>query len=204
MFNLKTIPLNPERKRILLIGAAALILGAAYRFYPDVAALFSVSDAMAVKRKQVETTAAIVARLPQVEKESALWKGVMRNLEDRLMAGATPSLAAVEIQNRLNTISGQNGVTLESMRVMNPVTDEGSGFVRLPVQFYLIAGIDAFKEMIYQIESDPKLLIVRELSADLSRSDGKGLIRATLTVEGVMRASASEEKSSRKKKAGGG
>ena len=144
---LESIPLTKERKMILAFGAVVLLLGAIYRFYPNIHAMVSVSDEMAVKQKQVETYAGIVAQRQQIAKENATVKRLLNQTEARLLAGATPSLAAVEIQNILNAIGAQSNVKFVSMRVMKPEEDEKTGFVRLPVQFSMNSSISHLKVM---------------------------------------------------------
>lgn len=200
---LASIPLNKERKMILAFGAAILLLGAIYRFYPDIRVMVSVSDEMAVKLKQVETYKGIVAQRQQIAKENAAAKRLLNQVEARLLPGATPALAAVEIQNRLNAIASESKVTFDSMRVMKPEEDEKSAFIRLPVQFSMNATIVQLKDILYKIEASPKLLIVKEFDASLSRSrDQNALIRSTVTVEGVMRRSGAAGKPATPKKAG--
>jgi len=200
---LASIPLNKERKMILAFGAVILLLGAIYRFYPDIRAMVSVSNEMAVKIKQVETYKGIVAQRQQIAKENATVKRLMNQAEARFLPGATPALAAVEIQNRLNAIAAANKVTFESMRVMKPEEDEAAGFIRLPVQFSMNATIVQLKDILYKIEASPKLLIAKEFDASLARSrDQNALIRSTVTVEGVMRRSGAAGKPISQKKAG--
>jgi hypothetical protein len=200
---LASIPLNKERKMILAFGAVILLLGAIYRFYPDIRALVSVSDEMAVKIKQVETYKTIVAQGQQIAKENTAVKRLMNQAEVRLLPGATPALAAVEIQNTLNAIATANKVTFDSMRVMKPEEDEAAGFIRLPVQFSMNVTIVQLKDILYKIEASPKLLIIKEFDASLSRSrDQNMLIRSTVTVEGVMRRSGAAGKPVSQKKAG--
>jgi hypothetical protein len=200
---LASIPLNKERKMILAFGAVILLLGAIYRFYPDIHAMVSVSDEMAVKLKQVETYKSIVAQSQQIAKENAAAKRMLNQAEARLFPGATPALAAVEIQNSLNAIATANQLTFDSMRVMKPENDEAAGFIRLPVQFSMNATIVQLKDILYKIEASPKLLIVKEFDASLSRSrDQNALIRSTVTVEGVMRRSGAADKPVSQKKAG--
>lgn len=200
---LASIPLNKERKMILAFGAVILLLGAIYRFYPDIHALVSVSYEMAVKIKQVETYKTIVAQRQQITKENVAAKRMLNQAEVRLLPGATPALAAVEIQNTLNAIATANKVTFDSMRVMKPEEDEAAGFIRLPVQFSMNATIVQLKDILYKIEASPKLLIIKEFDASLSRSrDQNMLIRSTVTVEGVMRRSGAAGKPVSQKKAG--
>lgn len=184
---LKSLSFNKERKILLAVGAVLLVLGAVYRFYPDIRAMVSVSEEMALRQKQVDAYAGIVAQKKQVEKENALAKRLQNQMNTRFLPGATPSLAAVEIQNILNRIAGASNVKFATMRVMKPVEDENSGFIRLPVQFSMTSSIVQLRDMIYKIEASPKLLVITELDASQSRSrDQAAMIRATVTVEGVM------------------
>ncbi|RJP84113.1 MAG: hypothetical protein C4518_19605 [Desulfobacteraceae bacterium] len=199
---LESIPLTKERKMILIAGAIVLLLGAIYRFYPDIHSMVSVSDEMAVKQKQVETYAGIVAKRKQIEKENAYVKRMQKQAEMRLLPGDTPALAAVEIQNILNTISAASNVKFVTMRVMKPEEDADAEFIRLPVQFSMNSNIVQLKTILYQIEASPKLLIVKELDASLSKSRGQeDLIRSTITVEGLMQRTGAESKPLPKKKA---
>lgn len=192
---LASIPLTKERKIILAAGAILLLLGAIYRFYPNIHAMVSVSDEMAIKQKQVETFSGIVAQRQQIEKENKYFKRQLNKMEARLLAAATPSLAAVEIQKVLNTIGTASNVKFVTMRVMKPEEDEKSEFVRLPVQFSMNSTILQLRDILYQIEASPKLLIVTELDASRSKSrDQDELIRSTITVEGVMRRAEMESK----------
>ena len=199
---LDSIPLTKERKMIIAFGAAVLLLGAIYRFYPNLHAMVSVSDEMAVKQKQVETYAGIVAQRQWIEKENASVKRLLNQMEARFLPGATPSLAAVEIQNILNAIGTANDVKFVTMRVMAPVEDANSEFIRLPVQFSMSSSIVQLRDILYKIEASPKLLIVKEVDASISKSrDQPDLIRSTITVEGIMRRAGAENKPLPKKKA---
>ncbi|MDA8404589.1 MAG: type II secretion system protein GspM [Desulfobacteraceae bacterium] len=200
---LASIPLTKERKKILAAGAIVLLLGGIYRFYPDIRAMVSVSDEIAIKQKQVATYAGIAAQRQQIEKENAFVKRLQSQTEARLLSGATTSLAAVEIQNILNVIGTANNVKFDSMRVMKPEEDEKSGFIRLPVQFSMNSGIVQLRDILYKIEASPKLLIVKDLDASLSSSRGQdALIRSTITVEGIMRHAGAKNKPLSPKKAG--
>lgn len=200
---LEFIPLNKERKMLLAAGAVLLLLGAIYRFYPDIHAMVSVSEEMALKQKQVETYAGIVAQKKQIEKENAVARRLQNQMEPRFLSGATPSLAAVEIQNTLNGIGAASNVKFVTMRVMKPVEEENTGFIRLPVQFSMTSSIAQLRDIIYKIEASPKLLIVTELDASQSRTrDQMDLIRSTITVEGVMRRAGGKNKPLSNKKAG--
>ena len=175
-----------ERKIILLAGAVLLVIGAIYRFWPAIVSTVSVVDEIAFKTEQVEKYQQIAARKDPVVKENAAVKKQFRLMENRLLTGSTPSLSAVEIQNTLNGIAEAVGVKFSTMRVMKAVESEGAGYVRVPVQFSMDSDILQFKDMIYQIETSSRLLVVSELDIRQLRSRDGYRIRSVVTVEGVM------------------
>ena len=176
-----------ERKIILLAGAVLLVIGAIYRFWPAIVSTVSVVDEIAFKTEQVEKYQQIAARKDLVVKENAAVKKQFRLMENRLLTGSTPSLSAVEIQNTLNGIAEAVGVKFSTMRVMKAVESEGAGYVRVPVQFSMDSDILQFKDMIYQIETSSRLLVVSELDIRQLRSRDGYRIRSVVTVEGVMK-----------------
>lgn len=175
-----------ERKIILLAGAFLLVIGAMYRFWPAIVSTVSVADDIAFKTDQVEKYQQIAARKDQVVKENAGIKKQFRQMESRLLTGSTPSLSAVEIQNTLNAIAEAVGVKFSTMRVMKAVESEEADYVRVPVQFSMDSDILQFKDLIYQIETSSRLLVVSELDIRQLRSRDGYRIRSVVTVEGVM------------------
>ena len=185
---LNSIELTKERKIILIGGVILLFFAVIYRFYPVIISSVSVSDEIVMKRNYVEKYLQVVQRRKQSENENAYYKRFLKQMENRLLNGETPTLAAVEIQDILNAIGEASHATFMSMRVMKPVEDENSGYVRLPVQFSMNSDILQLKEIVYQIEASSKLLVITGLDAQTTRSRDDQLIRSTITVEGVMKA----------------
>ncbi len=185
------VEMTRERKFILIAGAVLLVLGVIYRFWPAIASTVSVADEIALKTEHVEKYQRIAARKDQVVKENAAVRKQFRQMENRLLSGSTPSLAAVEIQNTLNTIAENVNVKFSTMRVMKPPEDEIADYMRVPVQFSVDLDIVQFKDMIYQIETSSRLLlVVSELDIRQLRSRDGYRIRSVVTVEGVMKAPA--------------
>lgn len=189
---LNSIELTKERKIILIAGAILLFFGAVYRFYPDIISVFSVSDEIAMKKNHVEKYLRTVEQRKEAANENEYYKRLFRQMENRLLSGETPTLAAVEIQNILNEIGETSHVNFMSMRVMKPKEDENTAYIRLPVQFSMNSDILQLKEILYQLEASDKLLVITALDAKTARSREGQTIRSTITVEGVMKALPSE------------
>ncbi len=185
---LKKIEMNRERRYLLIGGAVLLLLGAVYRFGPDVFGFFSISDDIAFKKTHVEKYLKVAAQKKELDKAQKNLNQVLNRMEFGLLTGKTPSLAAVEVQNLLNEIAGSNGINIDTMQVLKPEEDKAAGYITIPVRFMMHSNIVQLKGMLYGIESSPKHLVVAEISADVSpRRSSSAQIRSSITVKGVMK-----------------
>lgn len=184
---LNSIALTKERKIILVVGAILLLLGGIYRFWPSIVSVVSVADEIAIKRGHVEKYRRIVGLRDQAVAENAAFKRRFRQMENRFLSGETQSLAAVEIQNILNTIAENGNVKFSTMRVMKPLGSDTADYVRIPVQFVMNVDITQLKDVVYQIEAAPQLLVISEMGLRQVRSKDNQQVQAVITVEGVMK-----------------
>jgi hypothetical protein len=195
----KSIKLNQERKNILIIGAVLLLIGTVYRFYPVIHEIFSVSDEVDVKEKNIQKYYQIVSRYKGVEKEKNQLSRMLDGASAGLLTGKTPALAAVEAQGIINDIAAADNVKIETIQVLNTKESEDLDYILIPVKFSIKSNIMQLKDMIYKIESSNKLLVITELIADVGSGRENGEIRATLTAEGVMKGSPKEAAPPKKK-----
>jgi hypothetical protein len=184
---LSSFEITRERKIILIGGAVLLILAAIYRFYPLIGPFFTGSDEIHIKQDIIIRYQNVVGHDRQVETEHARVRRMLSRAEAGLLAGATESLAAVEIQNIINTIAVANNIKIDTMQVMKTRDTEEVGYARIPVRFSFGSDILQLKEMLYRVETHDKLLIVTEINTGLAVRARSGEIRSTVTVEGIMK-----------------
>jgi hypothetical protein len=199
----KSITLNKERKTILIIGAVLLLLGAIYRVYPSVQALFSDSDEIEIKKKTIEKYQGIVAGQKGVERLNAQAVKLMGRVEAGLLTGKTSALAAVEVQGIINDIAAAENVKIQTMQVLAAKESKEAdtlGYELVPVKITIKSNILQLKEMIYKIESSDKLLVITDLSLDAGARGDSSELRSTLTVEGVMKTAPKEAPAAKKTK----
>ena len=176
-----------ERKYILIIGAVLLVCGMLYRFYPAITGFFSVADEAAVKQAQIRKYQSVTAEKKTLQKQKSVLQKRLKKLEGSLLKGTTASLAAVNLQDFIKEIADANEIEISSVRVLSAETGEKDAkYALIPVRFSIISGVRQFKNLLYEIETAPKLLIVTELSVDSFHSQQPGIIRAHITVAGVM------------------
>ena len=183
--------ITKEQKIILIVGLIAIILGAIYRFSPFLTDIFSGGGEMASTGKKLMKYREILARRSSHEEELAGLTRVLRRGESGLLSGETPALAAVDIQNRLTRMAGKSDVEIKSQRVLKPYqsNDPSPGesfYMRVPVNVTLISSVRQLKEILYRIETDPKMLIITQMSVSVVSIKNPDDVRTTLAVEGLM------------------
>jgi hypothetical protein len=184
---LSSFEITKERKIILIGGAVLLFLAAVYRFYPLIDPMFSGSDDIRMKQELIGRYQNVAARSEQVDADHVRIRRILSRVESGLLSGATESLAAVEIQNIINTIAAANKIKIDTMQVMRTREAEDAGYAMIPVRFAFGSDIPQLKDLLYGIESHDKLLIVSEIDMGVSAGRRTEDLRSTITVEGVMK-----------------
>lgn len=184
---LSSFEITRERKIILIGGAVLLILAAIYRFYPLVGPLFGGTDEILIKQEIIGGYQNIVNQSPRIDKEHIRMNRMLAKAEAGLLSGVTESLAAVEIQNIINTIAAANNIKIDTLQVLKTRDADEVGYAMIPVRVSFGSDILQLKEMLHRMETNDKMLIVSEVTSGLSIIARSGGIRSTITVEGVMK-----------------
>jgi len=80
------------------------------------------------------------------------------SLDGYLIPGATPTLAAAALQNRIESVVKQSGGRLSSTQVLPTETEHD--FIRVAVHVRLAVDTPSLQKILYAFESQPPLLIV--------------------------------------------
>jgi len=180
--------LSRERRYILLGGAVLLLIGLIYRYAPSVEGLFSSAEATALKEQKLANYRRIAQKRQALETQLEALRQTLRRAESGLLAGKTPALAAVEVQNMIKRIVEEKGAQVRSIRVLRPQGEEEGAYVGIPVQATVLSNIRQLKEVLYAIESSGNLFHVRELRVRaVGRRKQEDQIQSTLTVEGFFK-----------------
>jgi hypothetical protein len=180
------IRLDKRKKYLLLGGAALLIIGAAYRFFP----LLGISDTraeIAIKERKLAKYQEAVLEKKVLEQKLASRNRTLSRLESGLLSGDTPALAAVDIQNLLKGFAARSGIDIKTTSIIPPSEEDGSGYLIVPVQFELVSNIKQLKEILYRIETSPKHLTIKMIKASVPDIQQPKEIQSILIVGGYMR-----------------
>lgn len=176
-----------ERKLILIGGMIALVLGALYRFAPDPDALFSAGADLAFQRKQLAKYRRLAAEKESLQAAMPQAARALAQAEAGLLTGATPALAAVEIQNIVSELAGRDGISIQSTRMVSPPKPEpGRPYAAIPVQVTLTAGIDRVSELLHRLETAPRLLRISDLRLRVNDPQKPDILQTVFTVEGFV------------------
>jgi Tfp pilus assembly protein PilO len=169
-----------------------LVGGLLYRYSETLEKMFPSGEEIAVKQKQLIKFRQMVLQRSELEARLVALNRALERAESGLLTGETQAIAAVDIQNLLNDLANRNQVEIKSMRVLKAtaVGDEefeNAIYMRIPLQVSIISAIRQVKEMLYSIETYPKLLRVENLRLRVTDLKKPEQIHTDLTVAGYMK-----------------
>lgn len=186
------VPLNRERKILLVCGVVLLLAGAMYRFSPDIPSLFSGSDEMRLKEKELMKYRSVLQDKRRLEGALVSAERELARAEAGLLSQGTPTLAAVDIQNMLSDIAEQKGMTVQSTRLLQSKPAGKGEYITIPVEVRMKGSIQQIKEMLFLVENSSKLLKITAIRIRLPDPLRPERIDSTFTVEGLMKSEKSE------------
>ena len=168
----------------LLLGALGLLGGAVV--YPFV-------QAFTAGAEEIEDLGFRIARLRRVAQSADYWNAQAEKIharteaEGQFLEGATPALAAAELQARIKQLAEDAGGTLTSTQASAPREEEG--FTRVGVRANMTGTINTLREVLHAVESSRPYLLVSTLNinADRGRQAQPGQLRVDIEIYGYLR-----------------
>lgn len=120
------------------------------------------------ERLLAEKTAVLGAYRQAVGREGALaaeaeeLRGRIESQEGALLPGATPPLAAADLQTRLKQLAERAGLKIQSEKILAHVKRDG--YIEVPVQIVANGDIRNVKDFIVAIEASEVFIAVQEAS----------------------------------------
>jgi len=179
--------MTKERKYILIAGCLFIFLGLIYRFYPFGFDSFGDSPGIALKLKKIQKYTGVVNQKSYIEKYLTKLNKVYASSVNLFLMGSTPALGAVDIQNTLNKIAQKVGADIRRIDIRKAKKIENAGITRVPVRFSMTTTTRQLRDMIFHIESSPKLIRIINIQLSVAGKKLPESIRSTITVEGFIR-----------------
>jgi Tfp pilus assembly protein PilO len=180
------IGLSPRERTLVGVAMAVAVAlgGYVYLVEPTLArtrerqALVPVREEVLAKRRAlVAQRAAYAARLEEARK-------AVQEASGRLLPGATPPLAASELQKLVKELAGQANVDVRSERILPPV--ERAGLLEIPVEITVAGGIREVVRLLHRLEGTTKILTLQDLKVRVISVGQPKELLATLTVSGFI------------------
>jgi len=179
--------MSKERKYLLMGGGVLLVLGVLYRFFPVIQDLKPAGSEIIFKKQQIAKYCQKIQKRKNLESRRIALNRNLGRAESGLLAGETPALAAVDIQNILSDITRKIDIEIKTMRVIKSIDLENMNYVSIPVQFTLKSTVRQLKDMLYQIETSNKFLIISKMKIRNTSGKQPEQISSTITVSGLLK-----------------
>lgn len=179
--------LTRERKIIIGIGGALLLLGIIYNQMPNFMPAGDGDEILDAKRQKLSKYRERVGERGRLESRIKVARLQLKRAEGGLLMAKTPALAAVDIQQILTQIAGTTEAELKTMRVLSsdPIPEED--YIAIPVEVTISSDIRQLVGVLYAIDTSKKLLRTRDLSIRSAGVRRGNKILSTFTVEGFMK-----------------
>lgn len=160
-----------KRERTFIVGAVVLafvILAYHLVLNPITEGERDIRNEIVAKGKMLAKYQDVVKQKGQLEKDLKNIKTRLKDMEDQLLDGDNPSLAAANLQDIIKEISSANDLSISSVRVL-PSTSRDM-YTEIPVRVETRGTVSGAKDFLYEIQNYPKLLVVKEMNFYVPRS----------------------------------
>ena len=179
--------ISKERKYILIGGGVLLVLGVLYRFFPVIQDLRPAGSEIIFKKQQIAKYRQKIQKRKNLESRLTALNRDFKRAESGLLDGETPALAAVDVQNILSEITREIDIEIKSMRVIKSMDLENMNYAYIPVQFTLESTVGQLKDLLYQIETSNKFLVISKMKIRNIKGKQPEEIESTITVSGLLK-----------------
>jgi general secretion pathway protein M len=179
---------------VVIVGAwATVALTAQWAIVAAVNYRARVGEEIDERRQKVERLRDAIARADVVHRNHETLSKRVDELRGRLVPGDTGTLAAANLQDRVNTIANEKGVSVQSTQVMRE--DQAGAFRKVTVRLTLTGSLRSIAEFLEAVEYGPQQLSVPFLQVDrrgavAARGAAQRTLSATVEVSGLMVAAA--------------
>lgn len=183
--------MTKERKIILIIGLALLTLGAIYRFIPETSGKWVSDDAYLMRVKQYEQQQRLIIHKGEIHRRLSGAEKNIQQLNQQLLKGETPALAAVNLQNVIKEAALKSGLQTQRVQVMNSQDrNNTSSYAPVGVKFKVSGTSRQIMDIVYSLESGRKKLQITEIQIHTLKKypkiDEPLIISADVVVQGFM------------------
>jgi hypothetical protein len=172
--------LEPRERRVVAGGAivSAILLATVWLVLPFAHHWSSREARLTAAREHWDRLATMVANTGRLRQTLEAARRASAADNDRVVAGATPALAASALQELVQRDAGQSAVQLERVDAAGEPHAERPGLLAIPVQLQARGDLYGLVDFLARLDHGSPLLVVDELTvnAGLDADDGDGVV----------------------------
>jgi len=179
--------ITPRDKKFLIAGAIAVCIYIVTRF-----AVFPLFDQVSGQKNDLYMKEKILAKYLNILKKQDQLQQTLKQLsqkekriEESLLQGETPSLAAADIQKIVDSIAKESELNIQSVKVIDP--GKKDGFITILIQVMFTSDLSRTGNFIRGIENNQKLLTIPELKIRVKNKRKTQEVVVTLQILGFMK-----------------
>ena len=193
------IKVNERERKFLIIGGIALLFILAFQLYTwydvtkDRLKDFS-NDKYYILQKQLDR----IAEGKNIDNEAKKVEAELDRLENTLLKGNTPPVAAAALQKFLKDNATMSNIDVKLERTLNPVVLEN--YLGIPVEIGFSTSTKSLQELMVRLRNSAFLLIVSEIKIRVTNISRPEEIYTTLVVTGFIRNSEGNDRNKKEAK----
>ncbi len=180
------IKVNERERKFLVIGGIALLFILSFQLYTwynvTKDRLKDVSDdKYYILQKQLDR----IAEGKNIDNEAKKVEAELNRLENTLLKGNTPPVAAAALQKFLKDNASKSNIDVKLERTLNPVVLEN--YLGIPVEIGFSTSTKSLQELMVRLRNSSFLLTVSEIKIRVTNISRPEEIYTTLVVTGFIR-----------------
>jgi len=179
---------NMSRRERLLIGggvlAGLLVVGWEFVVQPIQERFRAAAELTPVRERALARRLELISRKHAIARELEAANGRLQAVSDRFLLGATPAVAASELQKLAKEMAVKSSTEFRSERIMPPV--ERGDLLEIPVEIAVQAEIRQIVDLLTRLEQTPKLLTVQDLKIRALNMIAPKELLVTITISGFI------------------
>jgi general secretion pathway protein M len=150
---------------------------------------------LAEKRMVIAAYRQTVGREGALRSEAEQLATGIARYEEALLPGATPPLAAADLQTRLKQLADRSGLRIQSEKILPHV--QRDAYLEIPVQIVANGDIRTIKDFLVALEASPVFIGVKDVSLGAAKRQARIMearppdsheLQASMTLVGLLRA----------------
>ncbi len=180
----------PRKKGIwILVGIALLILIVTFVALPFVEEIKKMEDEIQLKQMTLAKYSQFLQNRKTVEEELDRTRKQYESLQQRLLPGETPQLAAANLQEIVKKTLERNGMAIRGFRILEPKEGQFYQRISIHIDFNPVNNMLSLLQFIHDMEHHEKELMISEMDLLVPNPRMPNSIQGSFVISGLAKMS---------------